>query len=64
MSDTSPSPVTTCNLCGTTRNESLTEHLSEHHMNAMLRIQTDPSTGVSVILYGSGTLTQIHGGPK
>ncbi len=44
-----PDPVTTCHVCDTTRNESLTDHLAEHHMNQMFHIETDPASGVSVI---------------
>lgn len=47
----SVAPLTTCQLCGTTRSETLVNHLEAHHLNEMFHIEVDPPTGVSVI-YG------------
>ncbi len=41
--------VVTCEPCGVTRNESLTEHPAEAHLNEMMDITTDPQAGVSLV---------------
>lgn len=42
--------ITTCNLCGTTRNETLREHLVEHHLNEQLNIEFDPQSETATVL--------------
>jgi hypothetical protein len=40
---------TTCKVCDVVTSETLTEHLTERHLNEMLQIETDPESGVSTI---------------
>ena len=41
--------ITTCEVCGVTRNEPVNEHLAREHLNEMFQIDVDPRAGVSVI---------------
>lgn len=44
-----PEPLVICHVCGVTRNESLTEHLHDNHLDQFFEIDADPDSGVSVI---------------
>lgn len=43
-------PVTTCPVCGVTRNESIGAHLEAHHLNEFFEMEYDPESGVGVII--------------
>ncbi len=42
-------PQTDCHICAELSSESLTAHLARAHLNEMLHIETDPSTGRTTI---------------
>lgn len=56
--------TTTCNLCSTTRNETLTEHLEAHHLNEMLVMESDPASDTHVIYKAMAMRSTLLGVPE
>lgn len=57
-------PTTTCNICSTTRNETLTEHLADHHMNEMMVMESDPASDTHVIYKAMAMRSTLLGVPE
>lgn len=43
------SATTTCEICGTIRNETVGEHLGDNHPNKLFTVDYEPSTETGVI---------------